>query len=56
MPLYACFIQEGALTRAQKAEIAGEITRIPLRPHRRAPELRPRPIPHDGAGRRLYRW
>ena len=28
MPLYACFIQEGALTRAQKAEIAGEITRI----------------------------
>jgi phenylpyruvate tautomerase PptA (4-oxalocrotonate tautomerase family) len=28
MPLYACFIQEGALSRAQKAEIAGEITRI----------------------------
>jgi phenylpyruvate tautomerase PptA (4-oxalocrotonate tautomerase family) len=28
MPLYACFIQEGALTREQKAEIAGEITRI----------------------------
>ena len=28
MPLYACFIQEGALSREQKAEIAGEITRI----------------------------
>jgi phenylpyruvate tautomerase PptA (4-oxalocrotonate tautomerase family) len=28
MPLYACFIQEGALTREQKAEIAAEITRI----------------------------
>src|SRR5215467_10167045 len=28
MPLYACFIQEGGLTRAQKAEIAGEISRI----------------------------
>jgi phenylpyruvate tautomerase PptA (4-oxalocrotonate tautomerase family) len=28
MPLYACFIQEGALSREQKAEIAREITRI----------------------------
>ena len=28
MPLYSCFIQEGALSRDQKAEIAREITRI----------------------------
>jgi phenylpyruvate tautomerase PptA (4-oxalocrotonate tautomerase family) len=28
MPLYACFIQQGALTREQKVEIASEITRI----------------------------
>ena len=28
MPLYSCFIQQGALTVDQKAEIAREITRI----------------------------